>query len=168
MADTIQTSAPTAPAPPITPTPAGPKRRSSAKYWLIGCGITLVILIIVGCVAGVLTFFYASEFVKLGNQADTAQAKTILRNAVMTAGLYATEHDDLYTEMTAADLKEIDDGTKWVDGDPGPGEVGIIDTGEATYVMVYKDSDGNEYRLTRRDDGTLKYEIPVKNPLPLP
>jgi hypothetical protein len=148
--------------------PEQPKRESSAKYWLIGCAAALVILLILGCVAAVLTFFSASEFVKLSNQADTAQAKTILRNAAMTAGQYATDHDDIYTKMTAADLREIDDGTKWIDGDPGPGQVGIIDTGEATYVMVYKDSDGNEYRLTRRDDGTLKYEIPVKNPLPLP
>ncbi len=151
-----------------TATSEQPKSKSSAKYWLIGCAAALVILIILGCVAAVLTFLSASEFVKLSNQADTTQAKTILRNAVMTAGQYATDHDGIYTKMTAADLREIDDGTKWVDGDPGPGQVGIIDTGEATYVMVYMDSDGDEYRLTRRDDGTLKYEIPVKNPKQLP
>lgn len=146
--------------------PAEPKRQSSAKYWLIGCAVALVILVIVSCVAGVLTFFSASEFVRLSNQADTAQAKSILRNAAMTAAQYAAENDGLYTKMTAASLREIDDSTKWIDGDPGPGQVGIINTGEATYVMVYKDSDGNEYKLTRRDNGTLKYEIPVKNPLP--
>lgn len=165
MEDTTPTPAPAA---PTTPAPAEQKRQSSAKYWLIGCAAALVILIIIGCVAAILTFFSASEFVKLSNQADTAQAKAILRNAAMATAQYAAEHDDLYTEMTAADLRKIDDSTRWVDGDPEPGQVGIIDTGEATYMMVYKDSDGNEYGLTRRDDGTFKYEIPVKNPQPLP
>lgn len=143
-----------------------PPDKKKATLWIIGCGAALAILAFLLCVAVILIAILVPTFSAATNQANNALAKSTLRNAVSAVEQYAAENNGLYTTMTADKLSSINTEIKWVDGEPGPGEVGIGDLGEATYMLTYKDSSGQKYTAERTDTGAIVYRDPVEPPLP--
>jgi hypothetical protein len=125
--------------------------------WILPIGIAGGIFVVIIMIGLLFTLITSSSLVNANKQADTSGAKTILKTAIAAATQYGVDNGDIYTEMKAGDLKAIESTIDWIDGDPGPGQVGILDTGEQTYTFAYLDTDGNTFHAARNDQGTVKY-----------
>jgi type II secretory pathway pseudopilin PulG len=144
--------------------PQSPDKKK-AKLWLIGCGVAAVLLALFLCLVVIVIAILVPSFSASTSSADKAQAKTTLRNAVTAVEQYAVDNDGYYTTMTAAKLSAINSDISWVDGDPGPGQVGYGNPGEATYTLTYKNADGLIYTAKKKDTGEIIYMDSSGQPL---
>jgi Tfp pilus assembly protein PilE len=150
-----------------SPTPERPQStgKRKKKLWIIGCSVALVLLLFVLCLVVILIAILVPSFSAINNSANSDQAKSMLRNAVTSVEQYAVDNDGLYTMMTANKLKAINSDISWVDGAPGPGQVGIDNLGEATYTLTFKNADGQTYTAEKKDTGELEYKNSDGQPL---
>ncbi len=133
------------------------KKKGINKWWIIG-GIGCAAVALLACVIiVVIVFVMGNAVVNTTNKSDRAAAMVVLRNAVMDAEQFAADGDGTYGGMAAGDLKDIDSSITWVDGDPGTGQVGVIEAGQDTFTFKYKDDTGAAYQVVRKSDGTAKY-----------
>jgi hypothetical protein len=133
---------------------AGKKKTST--WWIVG-GVGCAILLLFACVAAIAAYVVSNNLVNTISKSDTAAAQVVLRNAVSDAAQFAANNDNSFDGMAAGDLTNIDSSINWVDGDPGAGEVGIINAGADTYTLTYKDDTGTAYQAVRESNGNIKY-----------
>jgi Tfp pilus assembly protein PilE len=149
----------------LTPEHTQTTDKRKTKLWIIGCVVALVLLLFALCLVVILIAILVPSFSAINNNANSEQAKSTLRNAVTSVEQYAVDNDGLYATMTAAKLKAINSDISWIDGDPGPGQVGIDNLGEATYTLTFKDADGQTYTAEKKDTGELEYKNSDGQPL---
>lgn len=155
-------------APQASPAMAQTKEKKKWAPWLIGCGILVVIGLIVLCIAGILVAIMIPSFMTLTNSAEKALAETALRNVVAAGEIYRTDNDGSYLGMTAEKLIAIDDSLRVVDETPSATEVGLSDITADSYSLVYMGESGKTYKATVTD-GSAKYDFLDSNSdLPLP
>jgi hypothetical protein len=135
------------------------------KKWLLPLAVAGLIFFVLILIAGLATWITSNALVNADNQASNANAKAVLRTAVTDANQYAVDNSNIFTDMDAATLSKIDSSIQWIDGQPASGQVGITDTGESTFILVYVDAGGNIYQATRNDQGVVKYTGPNGKPL---
>jgi type II secretory pathway pseudopilin PulG len=143
-----------------------PPTKKTAKLWLIGCAAALVLLAFVLCLIVILIAILVPAFSASTAKADTNVARTTLRNAVAAAEQFAVDNDGFYTTMTVAKLTSINPDISWVDGTPGPGQVGFDNLGEATYTLTFKNVSGKTYTAEKKNTGEILYRGPAGEPLP--
>jgi hypothetical protein len=132
------------------------KKKSNKTWWIVG-GVGCALLLLIACVVVIIAVVVSGSLMSGTKKADTAAAQVVLRNAVSDAEQFAADNDGSYDGMGAGDLTNIDSSITWVDGDPGSGQVGIIDAGQDTFALTYKDDTGTSYQAVRKSDGTVKY-----------
>jgi type II secretory pathway pseudopilin PulG len=140
----------------MTEQPQSPKK-NNAKWWLIGGVVALVLVAFFLCIVVILIAILVPSFSAATNSADRSQAASTLRNAVAVVEQFATDNDGFYTTMTVDKLSAINADITWVDGDPGPGQVGFSNLGEANYTLTYKNSSGQTYTAEKKDTGEIVY-----------
>jgi len=85
------------------------------------------------------------------NQAEegaVSAAKAKLTAASVVASMYASQNGS-YGGMNAAAMAGIDSSTRWVDGEPAPGQVGISDVTDTSFALTFKETNGTVYRAVK-------------------
>lgn len=133
------------------------KKKGINKWWIIG-GLGCAAVALLACVIiVVIVFVMGNAVINTTNKSDRAAAMVVLRNAAMDAEQFAADNDGTFDGMAADDLMNIDSSINWVDGNPGTGQVGVIEAGQDTFTFKYKDDTGAAYQVVRKSDGTFKY-----------
>ena len=138
--------------------------RRQGRKWLKALLLTIPFLLItVGfAVAGMIIYSHAGQNI---DTTGTRSGKAVLQQAVAAAQSAANDHNGSFASLTTDALKHADPEIKWVNGSPGSGQVGVIETGTVTFKFVYKDDSGAEYIVSRDEQGVISYLDSNGNPL---
>jgi hypothetical protein len=115
-------------------------------------GITVGIL--AGCVVGGYFLGGANLMKTQTEQGGGAAAKAQLTAAAVAVDIYASQNGG-FSGLSARGMSAIDTQTKWVDGEPGAGQVGIIESTDATYVIAFRDAGGAVYKASKAAGGLV-------------
>lgn len=134
------------------------------RKWAKSLALTIPFLLIILGFA-VVAVVYVSNSWRAADQSDTMAAQAQLKLVSAAADTYAADHGHSYANMSSEQMKTIDPNLVWVNGSPGPGQVGIIETGETTYRFIYKDTTGTEFVVARGEEGIVTMTTAAGNPL---
>lgn len=132
-------------------------KKKKVSLWMIGIAVIVVVLICLVCGSIIFTFVFTSSLKTTSKKADEQIAKTMLRNAVVTAAQYAVDNNDSYREMSAAALTRINSSISWTDGEPGSNEVGIIDKGDKYFTLMFINQDAGVFKVSRDSSGKITF-----------
>ena len=135
------------------------------KKWFRSLGLALPFMILTICLVVFAAAIAYRSSTLVVTQSSMAQAKDVLRSAAAAADSYAADNNVSYASMSASDLKKLETRYVWVDGAPSEGQLGITDIGTITYVIVYMNASGIQYRLTRDEQGVVSYTTADGEPL---
>ncbi len=108
----------------------------------------VVIAIVGGCVYGGLMMTGVNIFKSQADQGAISAAKAKLTAASVAASMYASQNGS-YLGMNAAAMAGIDSSTRWVDGEPAPGQVGISEVTDTCFTLTFKETNGTVYRAAK-------------------
>jgi prepilin-type N-terminal cleavage/methylation domain-containing protein len=117
-------------------------------------GFSLIELLVVCLVIGILCAIAIPLFISQQAKAQDSQAKEMVRTAETTAESIATEHDGIYTQVSAESLHE---GEPSVRVEPSATEA-YLSAASATkdsYSVTVKATDGDELTISRDEGGHI-------------
>jgi hypothetical protein len=138
--------------------------KRQGRKWLKALALTIPFLVIILVFAAIGYIVYSNA----GRTVDTTaarSAKTVLQQVSSAAQTAADNNNGSYASLNPDTLKRADPNIKWVTGSPGFGQVGLIDTGAATFKFTYKDDSGREFQVARDEQGVVSYTDSNGNPL---
>ncbi len=139
--------------------------KREGKKWVIALGFAIPFFIMT-LVLVIIAAVYLSRGSRVdSSQADMTNAQAVLKEAVSVASQYAGQNKGSYASMGASDLKKLSSTIDWVNGTPGVGQIGIVEIGDETYRLAYKNPAGVEFHAVRDAGGTVKYATADGQPL---
>jgi len=118
------------------------------RNWNYVIVAVVVVAIVGGCVYGGLMMAGVNIFKNQAEEGAVSAAKAKLTAASVVASMYASQNGS-YGGMNAAAMAGIDSSTRWVDGEPAPGQVGISDVTDTSFALTFKETNGTVYRAVK-------------------
>jgi type IV pilus assembly protein PilA len=123
-------------------------------------GFTLVELLVVMLILGILAAIAIPAFFNQRDKARDADAKTLARTAETSMETYSTDNGGSYAGATTAALVNIEPALNNADGGDGSGDADalVVTPGTPTdgYTVAVTSSTGNEFRISRDDQGVTE------------